>query len=150
MLSNTHGTFTDNLSCIRLHFAVVQLLSSCPALCDPTDCNTPAFPVLHCLPECAQIHVHWISDAIQPSHPLFPPSPALSFSQHQGLFQWVGPSIRWPKYWNFSISPSNEYSGLISFQIDWFSLLAVQGTLKSLLWHHNSEVSVFWNRKSQV
>ena len=92
----------------------------------------------------AQIHVHWVSDAIQPSHPRSPPYPAFSLSQHQGLFQWVSSSIRWPKYWSFSIHPSNEYSGLISFRIDWFDLLAVHGTLKSLLEHHSSKASFLY------
>ena len=81
-----------------------------------------------------------------PSPPLFSPSP-LILSQHQGLFQWVSSShIRWPEYWSFSfsISPSNEYSGLISFRMDWFDLLAVQGTLKSLLQHHSSKASILW------
>ena len=75
-------------------------------------------------------------------HPVSPP--AFSLSQHQGLFQWVSSSIRWPKYWSFSfsISPSNEYSGLISFRMDWLDLLAIQGTLKSLLQHHSSKASV--------
>ena len=87
----------------------------------------------------AQTHVHRVGDAIQPSHPLLSPSPpTFSLSQHQGLFQL------WPKYWSFSfsISPSSEYSGLISFRIDWFHLLSVQGTLKSFLQHHSSEASV--------
>ena len=86
-----------------------------------------------------------ISDAIQPSHPLILSSlSALNLSQHQGLFQWVNVCIRWPKYWSFSfsISPSREYSGLIALKIDWFDLLAVQGTLKSLLQHHNSKASI--------
>ena len=77
--------------------------------------------------------VHWVGDAIQPSHSLlFPSPPAFNLSQHQGLFQWVSSSYHWPKYWSFSFSigPPNEYSGLISFRIDWFDLLAVQGTLK--------------------
>ena len=101
------------------------------------------FPVLHHLAEFAQSHVHWVSDTIQPSHPLLPPSPILSLSQYQGLFQWIG-SIRWPMYWSFSfsISPSNEYSGFISFRIDWFDLLAIQGILKSLLQHHSSKASI--------
>ena len=96
------------------------------------DCSTPGFPILHNLLGLAQTHVHWVSDTIQPSHPLLSPSPpALNLSQHQGLLQWV--SIRCPKYWSFSFSiiPSNEYSGLISFRIDWLDLLAVQGSLKS-------------------
>ena len=107
-----------------------------PASCDPVDCSTPGFPVHRQLLELAQTRVHRVSDAIQPSHPLSSPfPPAFSLSYHQGLFQWVGSSIRWPRYWNFSfsISPSNEYSGLISFRMDWLDLLAVQGTLKSLL-----------------
>ena len=80
--------------------------------------------------------IHCVGDAIQPSHPLLSPSPpTFNLSQHQGLFQWVSSSIRWPNYWSFSfsISPSNEHSGLISFRIEWLDLLAVQGTLKSLL-----------------
>ena len=111
------------------------------------DFNMPGFPVLHCLPEFAQTHVHWVGDSIQPSHPLLPSSPsAVSLSQHQGLFQWVSPSHQWPKYWSFSISicPSSEYSELISFRIDWFDLCAVQGTLKSLLQHHSSKASILW------
>ena len=110
------------------------------------DCSTPGFPALHHLLELVQTHVHWVSDAIQPSHhPLLSLSlPAFNLSQHQGLFQWVGFQIRWSNYWSFSfsISPSNEYSGLISFRIDWFDLLAIQGTLKSLLQHHSSKASV--------
>ena len=107
------------------------------------DCSTPGFSVLHCLLEFAQTHVHWEDYAIQPSHPLLPPSPpALRLSQHQGLFQWVSSLIRGLKYWSFSISPSNEYSGLILFRVDWFDLLAVQGTLKSLLQHHSLKVSI--------
>ena len=96
-------------------------------------------------PEFAQVHVHWVSDAIQQSFPLSPSSPpALNLSQHQSLFQWVALHIRWPKYWSFcfSISPSNEYSGLISSRIDWFDLLAVQGIRRSLLQHHNSKASI--------
>ena len=109
-------------------------------------CSTPGFPVLHHLPEFALTHVHWVDDAIQPSHPLLPPSPALTLSQHQRLFQWFTVYIRWPKYWSFSfsISPPSEYSGLISFRINWFDLLVVQGTLKRLLQHHNSKASVLW------
>ena len=107
--------------------------------------RTPGLPVHHQLPEFTQTHVHRVSDAIQPSHTLSSPSPpALNLSQHQGLFQWSALCIRWPKYWSFSfsISPSNEYSGLISFKIDWLDLLAVQGTSKSLLQHHSSKASV--------
>ena len=99
------------------------------------DCSTPGFPVHHQLLELAQTHVHRVSDATQLSHPLSSPSPpAFSLSQRQGLFQCVRSSHQVPKYWSFSfsISPSNEYSGLISFRIVWFDLSA-QGTLKSLL-----------------
>ena len=103
-------------------------------LCDPIDCRKPGFPVLHHLLEFAQTHVHWVSDAIQPSHPLSPPSPsALNLSSIRVFANESVLRIRRPKYWSFSISPSNEFSGLISFRIDWFDLLAVQGTLKSLL-----------------
>ena len=200
-------------------------------LCDTMDCSTPSFPVHHQLLEPTETHVHWVSDAIQPSHPLSSPSPpAFNHSQHQGLFKWVYslflycsrntaehifgsvqslsrvrlfatpwtrvhqaslsitnsqsppkpmsiklvmpskhlilccpfllllsifPSIRvfsnesalcirWPKYWSFTftISPSNEHPGLISFRMDWLELLAVQGTLKSLLQHHSSKASI--------
>ena len=115
-----------------------SVTKSCPTPCDPMDCSPPGFPVLHYLLELAQTHVHWVGDAIQPSHPLLPPSPlALNLSQHQALFQWVNCSHRWPNYWNFSITSSNEYSGLISFRTDCFDLLTVQGNLKSLLQHHN-------------
>ena len=115
----------------------------CPTLCFPMDCSMPAFLVLHYLPEFAQTHVHWVSDAILPSHPLLSLSPpAFNLSQHQGLFQWVNFCTRWSKYWGFSISPSNESSGLISFRTDWFDLLAVQRTLKSLLQHHSLKASI--------
>ena len=124
------------------HFSSVA--QSCLILCTPMDCSTPGFPVHHQLPEFTQTHVHWVGDAIQPSHILsFPSPPTFNLSQHQGLFQWVS-CIRWPKYWSFSfnISPSNECSRLISFRIDWLDLLSVQGTLKSLLQHHSSKASV--------
>ena len=114
-------------------------------LCDPKDCNTAGFPVLYQLLELAQIHVHWVSDAIQPSHPLSPTSPpAFNLSQHQGLFKESVLCIKWPKYWSFSfsISPSKEYLALISFRMHWLDLLAFQGTFKSLLQHHSSEASI--------
>ena len=121
---------------------VVQSLSHV-RLCDPMDCSMPGFPVLHHFPEFAQMHVRWVGNAIQPSHPLLSPSPPpFNLSQHQGLFQWVSSSHPVAKGWSFSfsISPSNEYSGLISFRIDWFDLLAVQGTLKifssTIIWKH--------------
>ena len=93
----------------------------------------PGFPVHHQLPEPTQTHVHQVHDAIQPSHPLsYTSPPAFNLSQHQGLFQQVGSLHQVAENRSFSISPSNEYSGLISFRIDWFDFLAVQGTLKSL------------------
>ena len=119
--------------------------NSLRTLCHPMDCNMPGFPVLHYLLEFVQTHVHWIDDATQPSHLLLPPSPpALNLSQHQCLSSESALCIRWPKDWSFSfnISPSSEYSGLISLRIDWFDLLVVQGTLKSLLQHQNSKASV--------
>ena len=109
---------------------------SCPTLCDPMNHSTPGLPVHHHLPEFTQTHFHRVSDAIQPSHPLSSPfAPALNPSQHQslfqwGLFQWVfSLRMRWPKYWSFSFSiiPSKEIPGLISFRMDWLYLLAVQG-----------------------
>ena len=110
-------------------------------LCNPMTCSTPGFPVLHDLPEFAQAHVRWVSDAIRPSHPLSPASPLASLSQHQGLVQWVS-SLHQVAKVLVSISPSNEYSGLISFRMDWFYLLAVQETLKSFLQHHSSKASI--------
>ena len=104
------------LECDFSTIVVVQSPSSCLTLCNPKECSTPGLPVPHHLLEFAQVHVHCISDAIQPSHPLTSSFPsALNLSQHQGLFQWVS----WPKYWSFSfsISPSSEYSGLISLKI---------------------------------
>ena len=109
--------------------------------------STPGLPVHHQLPESTKTHVHRVNDAIQPSHLLSSPSPpALNLSQHQGLFQWVSSSHRWPKCWtfSFSITPSNEHPGLISFGMYWLDLLAVQGTLKSLLQHHSSKASILW------
>ena len=103
--------------------------------CDSMNCSTPGFPVLHYLPDFPQTQVHWVSDAIQPSHPLLSSSPpARNLSQHQGCFfsNELAPHIRWPKYWSFSIRSSNEYSGLISFMMYWLDPFAVQGTLKSL------------------
>ena len=102
------------------------------------DYSTLDFAVHHQLPELAQTHVHQISDVIQPSHPMsFPSPPAFNLSQHQGVFQRVGSSRQVAKSFSFSISLSNEYSGLISFRIDCFDPPAVQGTLNSLLQHHN-------------
>ena len=114
----------------QLQFSSITQL--CPTLCDPMDCSMSGLPVHHQLPEFTQTHVQWVDDAIQPSHPLLSPcSPTFNLSQHQGLSSRLALRIRWPKYWSFSfsISPSNEYSGLISFKMDWFNLFAVQAVL---------------------
>ena len=111
------------------------------------DCSTPGLPVHHQLPEFTQAHVHWVSDAIQPSHPLSSPFPSAFIFPRIRVFSCESAlHIRWPKYWSFSfnISPSNEHPGLISFRMDWLDLLAVQGTLKSLLQHHSSKTSILW------
>ena len=124
-----------------------SVAQSCPTLCDPMNHNTPSLSVHHQLPESTQTHVHWVSDAIQPSHPLSSPSPPGSMFPRIRVFssESVLP-IRWPKYWSFSfnISPSNEHPGLISFRMDWLDLLAAQGTLKSLLQHHSAKASILW------
>ena len=125
--------------------SVASVAQLCPTLCDPVDCSVPDFPVHHHLLEHVQTHVHRVGDAIQPSHPLSTPSPPASIFRSIRIFSSESVlCIRWPKYWSFilSISPSNEYSGLISFRIDWFDLLAVQGSLKSLLQHHSSKASI--------
>ena len=128
---------------VSVQFSSVAQL--CLALCGPMDCRMPVFPVHHQIPELTQTHVHWVGDAIQPSHPLSPlllqPSifPSTRVFSNESVLR-----LRWPKYWSFSfsISPSNEYSGLISLRIDWLDLLAVQGTLKNLLQHHSSKASI--------
>ena len=115
-------------------------------LCDPTNCRTAGLLIHQKLLEFTQTHVHWACDAIQTSHPLpSPSSPAPNHSQHQVFSNESALHIRWPKYWifSFSISPSNEHPGLISFRMDWLDLLAVQGTLESLPQHHSSKSSVF-------
>ena len=122
-----------------------SVTQSCPTLWDPMNCSMPGLPVHHQLLEFTQTHVHWVSDAIQPSHPLSSLSPpAFNLSQHQGLFQWVASLHQVAKYCNFSfiISPFSEYSVLISFRMDWFDLLSVQGTLKSLLQCHSLKASI--------
>ena len=107
--------------------------------------STPGLPVHHQLPEFTETHVHQVSDAIQPSHPPSSPSPpAPTPSQHQSLFQRVNSSYEVVKVLEFQLNivPSNEHPGLISFRMDWLDLLAVQGTLKSLLQHHSSKASI--------
>ena len=111
--------------------------------------STPGLPVHHPLPDFTQTHVHRVSDAIQPSHPLlFPSPPAHPIRPSIRVFSnELALCIRRPNYWSFSfnISPSNEHQGLISFRMDWLDLLAGQGTLKSLLQHHSSKVSILWH-----
>ena len=126
---------------------VTSVAQSCLTLCDPMDCSTPGFPVHHQLPELTQTHVHM---SVMPSNHLIlccplllPPSifPRIRVFSSESVLR-----IRWPKYWSFSfsISPSNQHPGLISFRVNWLDLLAVQGTLKSLLQHHSSKASIFW------
>ena len=124
------------------YFSVAK---SYPTLLDPMDCSTPGLPVLHHLLEFAQTRVHWVGDAI--NHLILCCSILLLPSIFPSIRVFSNESalcIRWPKYWSFNINLSREYSGLISFRIDWFDLLAVQGTLKSLLQHHSSKASVLW------
>ena len=121
--------------------SVTQL---CPPLFGPMDCSTPGHPVHHQLLELAQTHIHLVGDAIQPSHPLLAPSvPSSVFSSIRIFSCELALCIRWPKYWifAFSISPSNGYSGLISFRIKKLDLLVVQGTLKNIQ-HHSSKASI--------
>ena len=108
------------------------------------DCSISGFSVHHQLLELTQTHVHQVGDAIQPSHPLSSPSPSFNLYQHQVFSNESVLCIRWLKYWsfNFSISPSKENPGPISFRMDWLDLLAVQGTLESLLQHHSSKASI--------
>ena len=122
-----------------------SFVQSCLTLCDPMNHSTPGLPVHHHLPEFTQIHIHRVCDAIQPSHPgssllLLPPiPPSIRLFSNEST-----PRMRWPKYWSFSFSiiPSKGIPGLISFRMDWLDLLAVQGTLKSLLQHHSSKASI--------
>ena len=121
-----------------VQFSSVQSLSCVRHFVTPTNCSMPGLLVHHQLPESTQIQVHCVRDAIQPYHPLSSPSPpALNLAQHQGLFKWVSSLHQVAKVLEFScsISPSNEYLGLISFRLDWLDLLVVQGTFKSLQYH---------------
>ena len=128
-----------------IFFQFSSVAQSCPTLCDPMDCSTPGFAVHYQSPEPIQTHVHRVGNAIQhliPRHPLLLlPSifPSIRVFSNESALR-----IRWPKYWSFSfnISPSNEHLGLISFRMDWLHLLAVQGTLKSLLQHYSSKASI--------
>ena len=131
---------------ICIQFSSVAQL--CLTLCNPWNRSTPGLPVHHQLPESTQTHVHWVSDAIQPSHPLS--SPLLLPSIFPSIRVFSSEStlrIRWPEYWSFSfnISPFNEHPGLISFRMEWLDLRAVQGTRKSLLQHRGSKASILWH-----
>ena len=123
-----------------------SVTQSCPTLCNPMNRSMPGLPVHHQLSEFTQTHVHRVSDAIQPSHPLSFPSPPPPIPLSIRVFSNESTlPMRWPKYWSFSfrIIPSKEIPGLTSFRMDRLDLLAVQGTLKSLLQHHSSKVSIF-------
>ena len=134
-----------SIFCAPIHIQFSSVAQSCPILCDPMDYSIPGFPAHHQLPEVAQIHVHRVGDAIQASHPLSPllllssVFPSIRVFSNESVL-----CIRWPNYWSFSFSLSNEYSGLIFFRIDWLDLLAVQGTLKSLLHYHSSKALILW------
>ena len=130
---------------MNIQFSSVTQL--CPTLCDPMNCSTPGLPVHHQLLEFTQTHAHQVGDAIQPSHPLSSPSPPAPIPPSIRVFSNESPlRMRWPKYWSFSFSiiPSKEHPGLISFRMDWLDLLAVPGTLKSLLQHHSSKASTIY------
>ena len=125
-----------------------SVAQSCLTLCNPMNRSMPGLPVHHQLPEFTQTHVHRVSDTIQPSHPLSSPSPPAPIPPSIRVFSNESTLLmRWPKYWSFSFSiiPSKEIPGLISFRMDWLDLLAVQGTLKSLLQHHSSKASILWH-----
>ena len=122
------------------YFQSNSVTQSCPPLCDPMDCSLPGFPVHHQLPGRVQTHVHQVGDAIQPSNPLLL-LPSI-FPSIRAVSNELVLHIKCPKYWSFSMSPFNEYSGLISFRIDWLDLPAVQGTLNSLLQHHSLKASI--------
>ena len=150
-MSRDWGTVFFLLMSMSEVFSIPQFSSvtqSRPTLCNPMDCHTTGSPVHHQLPGLTQTHVHWVSEAIQPfilCRPLLlllSIFPSIRVFPNESVLQ-----IRWPKYWSFclSISPFNEYSGLISLRMDWLDLLSVQGTLKSLLWHDNSKPWILWH-----
>ena len=152
----------ENMSMEKKHIERHSLLlttqfssvtQSSPTLWDLMDCSTLGFPIHHQLLELIQTHVFWVSDTVQQSYSLLSLSPSFNLSQNEGCFQWVSSSNQVVKVlefqllrqffqWIFSISPFSEYSGLISLRVDCLDLLAVQGTLKSLLQHHSSKPSI--------
>ena len=134
----SYSSYKDIVVVLILRTLTYSVTSSCQTLHHPMNCSMPEFPVLYYLIEFAQTQVHWVSDAIQSSHPLLCPSLAFNLSSIRVFSNELAFLIRWLKYrsFSFSISPSNEYLQMISFRLDWFVLLAVQGTLKSLLHHH--------------
>ena len=146
VLSKTQNQLDKPVCFTHANVQFSSVDQSCPTLCDHMNCSMPGLPVHHQLPELTQICVHSVCDAIQPSHPHQPlPLPPSIFPNIRVFSNESVLRIRWPKYWSFSfsISPSNEYSGLISFMINWLDLLEIQGTLKSLLQYHSSKASVF-------
>ena len=137
-------TLSTNISSFQFS-SVTQL---CLTLCDPMNCSTPGLPVHYQLLEFTQTHVYRVSDAIQPSHPLLFPSPPAPIPPSIRVFSNESTlRMRWPKYC-FSIIPSKEIPGLISFRMDWLDLLTVQGTLKSFLHRHSSKASIL--RRLQI
>ena len=136
-------TSNGKLQTCKVSVQFSSVAQSYLTVCDPVDCSMPGYPVHHQLPEFTQTHVHWVKSALPSNHLccplLLPPSvfPSIRvFSNKSAL------CTRWPKYWSlsFSISPSNEYSGPISFRMDWLDILSVQGILKSLIQHHSCKV----------
>ena len=145
-----HLRFLNSPSTICHSVQFSSVTQSFPTLCDPMDCSTPGLPVHHQLPEWSLLKLMSIESVMPSNHLilccplLLPPSifPSSRVFSNESVL-----CIRWPKYWSFSfnISPFNEYPGLISFRMDWLDLLAVQGTLKSLLQHHSSKASILWH-----
>ena len=141
----------EPLSVLSIQFNSIQFSSSVPTVCDPMDFSTLGFPVHHQLPELVQTHVHWVSEVIQPFHTLSSPSPpAFNFPSIRDFSDESVLHIRWPKYCSFSFSISPFNSGLISFRIKWLDLLAVYGTLKSLLQYHSSKHQFFGAQLSSL
>ena len=141
-----HYKWKFNLEVTLVKFSSVT--QSCPPFCDPMDCSMPGFPAHYQLLELTQTHVHWVSDASQPSHPLLSPSPpAFNISQHQGLFRWVSSLHQVARVLELQLQ-HQSFRWIFRtdfFRIDWFDLFAVQGTLKSLLQYHSSKASILWH-----